>query len=112
MAFPATVNSDIHHFIDKQATDRAARTELKQVFKSDPGFAELSISTRHVKVVNVFISGSLPSHIDLKRLRDRITEECQALRLCPLHWDLKLRDTNEQIRGLDRALFPSVEEAV
>lgn len=50
MAFPAKINPDVRHVIEKQATDRAARAELAAVFASDPAFKELSVSTAHPKV--------------------------------------------------------------
>jgi hypothetical protein len=111
MAFPAAVNPDVQHFIDDQATDRNARAELKRVFSSDSAFRRLSISTIHLKVVNVTIYGALPSRRDLDRLRERVINECPTLNLCPLHWDVTLRDTNEEIDGLDCELFPPVQEA-
>src|SRR5437764_2100047 len=61
LAYPASINPGVQHFIDKQATDRAARAELAAVFASDPAYRDLSVSTVHVKVVNVTIRGSLPS---------------------------------------------------
>jgi len=111
MAFPAAVDPDVQHFIDDQATDRNARAELKHVFGSDPAFRRLSISTIHLKVVNVTICGALPSRRDLDRLRERVIRECRTLKLCPLHWDVTLRDTNEVIHGLDRELFSPAEDA-
>ena len=110
MAFPAAVNPDVQHFIDDQATDRTARAELKRVFGSDPAFRRLSISTIHLKVVNVTIYGALPSRRDLDRLRERVINECRTLKLCPLHWDVTLRDTNEVIHGLDRELFSPAKD--
>lgn len=110
MAFPATINSDVQYFIDDQATDRTVRAELKHVFESDAAFADLSISTTHLKVVNVAIYGALPTRDDFRRLRRRINNECPTLELCPLHWDIRLRDTNEHIDGLDRDLFSSPDE--
>ena len=111
LAFPAAINSDVQHFIDKQATDRTVRGELNQVFASDTAFSDLSISTIHVKVVNVTISGELPSRNDLLRLRQRIFRECPTLKFCPLHWDVRLRDTNDHVNGVDRELFSSSDDA-
>ena len=110
LAVPATVNPDVQHFINKQATDRSVRGELKRVFESDPEFSDLSISTTHLKVVNVTIHGTLPTLDDVQRLRKRITNECPTLELCPLHWNIRLRAMNEHVDGLDRDLFPLADE--
>ncbi len=111
MAFPAAINSDVQHGIDDQATDRKVRAELKRVFASDAAFAKLSLSTVHLKVVNVTIRGPLRTRSDLERLRSRISSECPTLELCPLHWDVELRDSGEGVDGLDRELFSSAEYA-
>ncbi|QDU45177.1 hypothetical protein Mal52_36670 [Symmachiella dynata] len=110
MAFPAAINSDIQYFIDSQATDRTVRAELKQVFASDPVFSNLSLSTRHLKALNVTISGTLPTRNDLERLRNRILTECPTLKRCALHWNLTLHDSGHRIDSPDRELFPSTEE--
>jgi len=105
MAYPASINSDVQVFIDKQATDRAARRELAAVFASDPACGDLSVSTTHLKVVNVTIHGSLHDRSDLDRLRDRIASQCHVVKDCPLHWDVLLRKTAQRIDGLDSELF-------
>jgi hypothetical protein len=105
MGFPASINPDVQVFINKQATDRAARAELAAVFASDPAFGGLSISTTHLKVVNVTIHGTLKNHPDLSRLRDRIESKCHVVKLCPLHWDVTLREPGQRIVGLDSELF-------
>ncbi len=109
MAFPASINRDIQVFIDKQADDRTARAELRNVFASDAAFANLSISTVHLKVVNVTISGSFPDRAALDRLRNRIATECPTAQRCPLHWKITLRATHESMVGLDGELFASRE---
>lgn len=105
LADPASINPDVQHFIDKQATDRAARAELAAVFASDPAYRSLSISTTHLKVVNVTIRGSLDDRPDLDRLRERLASECPVTRRCPLHWDVMLRGRGQRLQGLDRELF-------
>lgn len=105
MADPAAVNPDVRHFIDKQATDRAARQELGAVFASDPAYGDLSISTTHLKAVNVTIRGSLNGRPDLDRLRARIVGECPVVDRCALHWDVTLRESGQRIDGLDSELF-------
>lgn len=105
MAYPTLINSDFHFFIADQATDRAARAELWAIFTTDPAFANLSLSTTHLKVVNITIYGSLPKHADFERLRARIANECQVVKGCPIHWSVTLRDTEQPIDGLDRELF-------
>lgn len=105
MAFPASIDSDVQFSIDQQTTDRAARAELTRVFSNDPAFAGLSISIEHLKVVNVTISGELPRHADLERLRGRIANECPTLLHCTLQWSVTLHDTQQKFDGLDRDLF-------
>lgn len=101
LACPTSVSPDLQHFIDKQATDRAARRELAVVFASDPSYGDLSVSTTHLKVVNVTIRGSLSTRTDLDRLRGRIITECPTLKLCFLHWDVMLQ-SGERLDALDR----------
>lgn len=110
LAFPASINPDVQHFIDDQATDRKVRAELKCVFNADPAFDDLSVSTAHAKVVNVTIHGAVPTRNDLQRLRTQIAHKCPALNLCALHWNVRQRDTNEYLIGLDRDLFPAFNE--
>src|SRR4051812_44469664 len=93
MAFPASLNPDVQVFIDKQATDRTARAELAAVFGSDPAFGGLSVSSIHLKVVNVTVQGSLATRVDLDRLQSRIVAECPTLGGRFLHWDVLLRDS-------------------
>jgi hypothetical protein len=109
MAFPASINPDVQVFIDKQATDRRARAELAIVFASDPAYSGLSVSSVHLKVVNLTIQGSLSTRADLDRLRSRIGGECPALGECFLHWDVTLRDTGRRVDGLDRDVFQDAD---
>ncbi len=110
MAFPASLNSDVQVFINKQATERRARAELAAVFASDPAYRDLSVSSVHLKVVNLTIRGSLGARADLERLRSRITAECPALVECFLHWEVTLRDTGQRVDGLDRDVFQDAEQ--
>jgi hypothetical protein len=105
MAFPASINPDMQVFIDKQATDRQARAELTAVFASDPAYRDLSMSSVHLKVVNITIRGSLGARSELDRLRLRLATECPTVGNCPLHWAVTLRDTGQKVDGLDRDLF-------
>lgn len=102
MAYPAYFNPDIRYFIVKQATDRKVRAELAVVFASDPAFRDLSISSVHLKVVNISVQGSLRNRADLDRLRFRMIMECPALEDCSLGWDVTLRDSGQRIQGPDR----------
>lgn len=98
LAFPAWINPEIQVFINKQSIDRNVRQELNRVFDSDPAFTELSVDTTHLKVVNVTISGSLPTNDDSKRLLKYLESDCPTLKLCPLHWKVRLRDSKEWIQ--------------
>jgi len=111
MGWPASVNPDLQHFIDKQAVDRAARAELAAVFASDPIYGDFSVSTVHLKPVNVTVRGALGTRADLERLRARTIAECPALTQggCVLHWDVTLRDPAQRIDGLDSQLFGAGE---
>ncbi len=101
MAYPALFMSDLQHFIDKQAVDRAARAEFAAVFASDHAYRDLSISTSRLKMVNLSVSGSLPTRNDLYQLRSRMIKECPTIRNCWLHWDITLRDTGQHIDSSD-----------
>ena len=90
MAWPGSINSGVQIFIDKQAVDRTARAELAAVFASDPAYRDLSVSSAHLKVVNVTVQGALGTRADLDRLRSQIVSECPALGECILHWEVTL----------------------
>jgi hypothetical protein len=111
MASPASINPDLQYLIDKLAVDRAARAELAAVFASDPAYRGLSVSTVHLKPVNVTVRGTLGTRSDLDRLRARVIAECPALMQggCVLHWDVSLRDPAQRINGLDSELFGAGE---
>ena len=105
LAFPTALNPDVQVFIDKTATERAARRELAALFASDPAFLGLSVSAIHLKVVNLIIKGSLASEEALRRLRSRVFAECPTAAGCVIHWELTFRDTGRRIDGTDRELF-------
>jgi hypothetical protein len=107
LAFPAWINPDVQYFINDQATDRAARAELSAVFASDPAYRDLSISTVHLKGLNVTIHGSLTDRSDLDRLRARIAGECADVHRRSLHWDVRLRNPPQRVDGVDSELFDS-----
>jgi hypothetical protein len=107
MAWPASINRDVQHFINLHAIDRAARTELAVVFASDPAYQHLSTSSVRLKVINVTIQGSLGTHSDLDQLRSRIVRECPALGTCNLYSEIALRKSEQRVEGLDRDLFPA-----
>ncbi len=109
IAFPASLNSDVQVFIDDQATNRMVRHELAAVFACDPAYRELSVSSVRLKSVIFTVHGSLGTRADLERLRHRIAQECQTVRLGFLRWDVYLRDTREKVSGLDEDLFEDAE---
>jgi hypothetical protein len=105
MAFPASVNPEVQYEINAQSADRAARAELATVFASDPAYRGLSISTVHLKGLNVTIHGSLKDRADLDRLRGRIAGECADVHRRSLHWDVTLRNPAQRVEGVDSELF-------
>jgi hypothetical protein len=92
LAFPAAVNPDVQVFIDKQALDRLARKELAAVFASDAAFDSLSVSSEHLKAVNITVLGELKSDADLKRVRSRVEAECPTVSKTQLHWGIVLKE--------------------
>ncbi len=84
LAVPAALNPDVQVFIDKHATERAARRELVALFASDPAFAGLSVSAVHLKVLNLIIKGRLASEEASHRLRGRVAAECPTAVGCVL----------------------------
>lgn len=105
MAFPAWMSPDLQHFIDKEAVDRNARTELGAVFAADSAYRDLSVSSVHLKAVNLTVRGLLGTRADLDRLRGRINRECPAVTQCVLHWDVTVGKPAARINGLDSELF-------
>jgi len=102
MTFPASINPSVQVFIDKQANDRRIRADLAAVIGSDPAFDGLTVSSVHLKVVNVTVRGTLSTLSDFDRLRARITRECPALNDggLLLHWDVIVQDSGQRISGL------------
>lgn len=109
MAWPASINPDVRHVIDMQASDRAARAELAAVFASDKVYSDLSVSSVHRRVVNITVRGSLGTRFELDRLRSRIARECPGLGKCSLQWDVTFQDSGQPVSGLDRDVFPASE---
>lgn len=101
-AFPALLNSDIQHFINKQTADRTARAELSRVFGADAAFRDLSVSTIHLKAVNVTIHGEVPMKTDLDRLRSQVLDHCSFVDKCGLNWRIRVRDESQTYTGQDR----------
>ena len=91
-AFPTYINSDVQIFVDKQTEDRVARKELQVVFAEDPAFSDLSISTTHLKIVNVEIYGTVPNKTDLDRVQRRVFERCGFVEHCFVHWRIRVRN--------------------
>lgn len=88
LAFPAVINSDVQHFIDLQATDRAVTAEIRRVLRSDPAYAGLSVSTERRKVINVTVRGQVHRMADAGLLKNRVRSECPTLDQCSLHWEI------------------------
>jgi hypothetical protein len=105
LAFPASINPELQYFIDDQKIARSVRSELNAVFASDSRFANLAVSTRQLKCVNVTISGSLNNRNELPPLRGRIYDECQHIQKCILHWQITDRQTGSRIGQLDSTLL-------
>jgi hypothetical protein len=106
-AFPTYINSDVQIFVDRQSEDRVARAELHAVFAEDPAFSDLSISTTHLKVVNVEISGTVPSKADLDRLQQLVFERCGFVEHCFVQWRIRVgNDSMMYVARNDDAFVP------
>ncbi len=106
-AFPTYINSNVQVFVDQQSEDRAARAELRAVFAEDPAFSDLSISTTHLKVVCVEISGTVPVKADLDRLQQLVFERCGFVDQCFVHWRIRVRnDSTMYVAESDEAFVP------
>lgn len=110
MAFPASINSDVQVIIDKQQLDRDVRTDAKSIITRDQRFSDLSVSSVHLKVVNITISGNMQREADLHEFRTQLVQESEAIRKCNLHWDITIDDSGQAIQGLDRDLFERNQE--
>ena len=106
-AFPAYINSDVQIFVDKQTEGRVARNELHAVFAEDPAFSDLSISTAHLKIVNVEIFGTVPNRMDRDRLQQLVFDRCGFVEHCFVHWRIRVRnDSTMYIAMNDDAFLP------
>lgn len=94
-AFPTYFNSNVQVFVDEQTEDRVARNELHAVFAEDPAFSDLSISTTHLKIVNVEISGTVRNKTDLDRLQQIVFERCRFIEHCFVHWRIRVRQDSK-----------------
>ncbi len=88
LAFPASINRDVQIFIDKEATDRQARAELARVFASNVAYGDLSVSSNHLKVINITVRGQLETREELAQLQSRTEAECPTASGCVLHWEI------------------------
>jgi hypothetical protein len=105
LAVPAALNPDVQVFIDKHATERAARRELAALCACDPTFAGLLVSAVHLKVVNLITKGRLASEEAFHRLRGRVAAECPTAGGCVIDWEVSLGDPARRIDGADREVF-------
>lgn len=107
-AFPTYINSDVQIFVDKQTDDRDARNELNAIFAEDPAFSNLSISTTHLKIVNVEIYGTVSNNTDLDRIQQLVYERCGFVEHCFIHWRIRVRsDSTMYVARNDDAFVPA-----
>lgn len=72
LSFPAFISSDIQISLEKQAIDRATRADLNSLFASDPRYSDLSLKTRHLKLVVVTVSGVVENSNIIEPLANRL----------------------------------------
>ncbi|MBN1909760.1 MAG: hypothetical protein JW818_08475 [Pirellulales bacterium] len=98
--FPADVNPDVQHFVDKQACEREVHSRLHAIFKSDARFSRLSVSTKQTKCIVATIHGSIDNREDLFLLRSRVLDKSDPVPAL-IQCDVKLRHNGATIEGID-----------
>lgn len=94
-AFPAYINPSVYSIVRKQADARLARQELRAVFAEDPAYAELTVQTTPLKIVNVDINGAVPSKVDVERLQLCVYQRCEFVQRCFVHWRLRAHEDSK-----------------
>jgi len=92
MFSPATFSPDVQRFIDKQATDRNVRAELTTLIGANTDYTDIVIETKHLKVVFVSISGTVPSRPAIDQLLADLSR-LEFVRYCSLRGRVIARDT-------------------
>jgi len=92
MATPATFSPGLQHAIEKQATDRRARAELAALFDRDDDYSNLSVTTKHFKVVAITIQGVVPNQDVYERLLADL-EKTECNQSCVFHVEVTTQNT-------------------
>jgi hypothetical protein len=69
VAAPALLSSHVQYSIDKHRFEVDLREAVSTLLASDPEFSQLTVTTTQLKVLNVTISGRVPTADGLKRWR-------------------------------------------
>lgn len=101
LSFPAFISSDIQLSLEKQAIDRATRADLKSLFASDPEYSDLSLKTRHLKLVVVTVSGVVENSNIIEPLANRLKAVSVQHPMVMIEWELTCRDTGSTIHSFD-----------
>ena len=99
-AFPAFVNPNVQHFVNKEALDRNARSELATLFDANPAFRDLGVTTTHLKVVNIEIHGAVSTKSELDQLRSQVLNQCQFAGHCFVHYRIHVRENSTTYTAL------------
>lgn len=101
LSFPAFISSDIQISLEKQAIDRAVRADLNSLFASDPQYSDLSLKTRHLKLVVVTVSGVVENTNIIETLANRLKVVSVQHPMVIVEWELTCRDTSITIHSFD-----------
>lgn len=99
--YPASVNSDVDIFIQKQADDRSVRSELYALFESDPQYSGLSLTTWHAKVVVATVSGVVQDLDVVDELATHLKVVSKHHPMVVVDWELTCRDSGRTIDTSD-----------
>ena len=101
LSFPTFINSDIQISLEKQAIDRAVRADLNSLFASAPQYSDLSLKTRHLKLVVVTVSGVVENTKIKETLAKRLKTVSVQHPMVMVEWELTCRDTGSTSHSFD-----------
>lgn len=111
VAAPTLLSPRVQSSIDQHRFEVDLREAVRTLLVSDPEFAQLTVTTMQLKVLNVTISGRVPTADGLQRLRTRLQAESPSLQRVLLHLDVTVAESGDRFCGVDKELFPaSVDE--
>lgn len=109
MLAPSSFSPTLQHFIDKQAADRTARSEIAALVRDNAEYRDLKIETKQLKVVFVSIKGKVQDRDTVDRLIADLSQ-LDFTRHCSLRGQITIQGTGEVRKLTNDDLARDTEE--